>query len=84
MSHTSGPWKIVKYTDSRVIDQRRIVGPNGWIVDDVWGSTLDESEANLRLIAAAPELLEALELLLPVAQALRELRRWSRRITQFA
>lgn len=58
MSHTPGPWTMNKYDELVAPDGRRIV---------VWGSGIafgqrsDETEANARLIAAAPELLEMLK-----------------------
>lgn len=54
---TPGPWKIGKYPDNDVV-----FGPDGhgvaWIEDT---TASGEEEANARLIAAAPELLEALQ-----------------------
>ena len=53
---TPGPWKIGNYPDNDVV-----FGPDGhgvaWIEDTTASC---EEEANARLIAAAPELLEAL------------------------
>ena len=54
MSHTPKPWKIA-YDDE--MGHYRIVH-DGWTIAD--GITA-ESEANARLIAAAPDLLEACE-----------------------
>ena len=58
--HTKGPWKAV-----------RTVAPKGWVIgreDGLYdiaivrdGSALEDNQANARLIAAAPDLLEALE-----------------------
>jgi hypothetical protein len=58
-THTPGPW-----TAFQAYPQRHTIGtPNGKICD-LWGADpafyTDEDEANARLIAAAPELLEAL------------------------
>ena len=62
--HTPGPWTYdgtVAFSDRPdlpcVVDEYRLVVAQCW--DD--GHTDDECEANARLIAAAPELLEALE-----------------------
>lgn len=57
--HTPGPWTYDK-------QYRRLMGPDGkdlYIEGGAhWATTRDpEAEANSRLIAAAPELLEALE-----------------------
>lgn len=56
-AHTPGPW---------VHDEDcagRILGPDGVVVCAVYGSVAraQEDDCNQRLIAAAPELLEALE-----------------------
>ena len=57
--HTPGPWHVIEARGSHSIDSVDVrvakVARNG--VDDV------EGEANARLIAAAPDLLEALYLL---------------------
>ena len=52
--HTPGPWTVEAYD---------LVLANGLRVADckVSGASLDETAANARLIAAAPDLLEALE-----------------------
>ena len=62
-THTPGPWKV-----SRRFDIKQDVGPNvgGRYIgttsaNSPFSSTVEEDEANARLIAAAPELLEALE-----------------------
>jgi hypothetical protein len=66
-SHTPGPWEIY---DCESAIRVGIEGGNGTSVvafgakgDDagVWGGTKDQAKANARLIASAPELLEALK-----------------------
>ena len=68
--HTPGPWDIHE-SEGRIeihpaddIDGLRV------IADLVFGDTLsaDECRANARLIAAAPDLLEALKQILPMAE----------------
>jgi hypothetical protein len=64
-THTAGPWKIgrtskthnapVRYWETSVFN--RIIG----VTATGSGGTQEEAEANARLIAAAPEMLEALE-----------------------
>ena len=59
--HTPGPWKrsIVNRNFSP-----KIYGPDDWMVADcsrIVKRSMEEETANARLIAAAPELLEALE-----------------------
>lgn len=58
--HTPGPWKVDKYIDSG--KPSLSVSANGSEVAQAssWaGDGADEAGANARLIAAAPELLEA-------------------------
>ena len=54
VAHTPGPWEA---SNTRLCNGWQVVAPNG---GSVTGSI--SSEANARLIAAAPELLEALKL----------------------
>lgn len=60
--HTPGPWKVAKprksYRDGKMM--YGIVGPECVIDYEDWGFT----RANARLIAAAPELLDALNAML--------------------
>ena len=57
-NHTPGPWKV-NHGSVYTIDDKPITG-----------SFATEREANARLIAAAPELLEALEDILAVGEEL--------------
>jgi hypothetical protein len=57
---TPGPWIIGEKTSEDNIHCLKISSRNNTLVDIRHGYT-DEVEANARLIAAAPELLEALE-----------------------
>ncbi len=57
--HTPGPWHV---------DAQYICRADGVAIADVWQSmevSGEDTEANARLIAAAPDLLTALEELLP-------------------
>ena len=56
MSHTQGPWHNVANTEIRA----RFANQNGDHIATVWANGESESAANARLIAAAPDLLEAL------------------------
>jgi hypothetical protein len=56
--HTAGPWHIARFEASTV----EIRNERGLIVAEVGDSSV-EDEADARLIAAAPELLEALDIL---------------------
>ena len=63
-THTPGPWIIVEYekrespaaSGAHGIFREGAITP---LVESVWGATLAESDANARLIAAAPDLLAA-------------------------
>ena len=56
--HTQGPWIIDE--DTGMNDGGTIKDTDGrGIAMDIYGRTADEANANARLIAAAPELLEA-------------------------
>ena len=69
MEHTPGPWVIDHETrPAGVCVVYNTSHPNGFVYIrgalGYWDADRDENMANARLIAAAPELLEALELML--------------------
>ena len=81
--HTPGPWGWVKQTEARQLDGAVVplsephdysLGPGVLLTDYTdgtpWGDEIDQ--ANGRLIAAAPELLEALEYIVSSDMAQRE------------
>jgi hypothetical protein len=79
--HTPGPWfsdeeHVIRQVTPGQKFQHPIMVANGWI-EGAWvgDDGNEESRANARLIAAAPELLEALLEMLPRFVALRELAR---------
>ena len=59
MNHTPGPWKYLGQNEESCFVG---LGPDHKIA--VGGFTWNDAEANARLIAAAPELLEALQMVL--------------------
>jgi 3-oxoacyl-[acyl-carrier-protein] synthase III len=59
MKHTQGKWEVVKSNDSGRIDIKR---EPYYIAEIIGGLGSDESNANARLIASAPELLKMLKL----------------------
>lgn len=67
MSHTPGPWSIheTKGNGGNIPDRLEIVGPEEGrrrsLIASIYGFKMLEGQANARLIAAAPELYEALE-----------------------
>ena len=74
--HTPGPWKVHPYVAQLgPYNKCRDVGPSGLAVCNVIGEFEhkgegigETQEANARLIAAAPELLEALHRVLDMAE----------------
>lgn len=60
--HTPGPW-VVSTQDSEKIDRRFLIKEQGFggNLAAVFDVARHEAEANARLIAAAPEMLEALK-----------------------
>ncbi len=71
--HTSGPWYIREYTNRpnpwsyEIISHARIgFAPIAEIEVNFEGKFQEEQQANARLIAAAPDLLEAIEPLLSI------------------
>ena len=62
--HTPGPWAYI-VPDGHVVRHPQIYSDFGPVANATWlgENKLDQLKANARLIAAAPELLEALELL---------------------
>jgi hypothetical protein len=61
--HTPGPWKIVHHANG-LGEATQIDGANRGSVADVYGATDGVQTANAHLIAAAPDMLEALEALM--------------------
>ena len=67
MSHTPGPWATHKTEGNggNIPDRLEIVGPEEGrrrsLIASIYGFKMLEGQANARLIAAAPELYEALE-----------------------
>jgi len=67
-NHTPGPWSVVELTPNTVQTPSGRISVN-WNATHDDGKRLNEAEANARLIAAAPELLDALELALEIIEA---------------
>ena len=70
MKHTPGPWQAVKWDDNAddvvgwsVVDSEGAMLPESEMTGDI-----EEAEANARLIAAAPDLLEALKICIEVLE----------------
>lgn len=63
-THTPGPWRLVVTTAGTIVEEIDIRGPLNSDKSSVLIATIsdvNECEENMRLIAAAPEMLEALE-----------------------
>lgn len=58
--HTKGPWDLRDYDKRIGVGIGLVEGPHGYDVAEVYNDNCDpcEAEANARLIAASPELLE--------------------------
>ena len=73
--HTPGPWEAVQLTPSHWTSPEWVItGPRQGIGADLIGHCYrqrDNAEANARLIAAAPDLLAALEALTATARTFR-------------
>src|SRR5689334_7869665 len=68
--HCPGPWRVVERKNARgqeltpcVVGKRSWGGTRDWPIAIASAISRDETDANARLIAAAPDLLEALETL---------------------
>jgi len=62
--HTPGPWQLHSPTEGDPITgdgSYCITGPDGGVIADIVPKDWHETPGNARLIASAPELLEALE-----------------------
>ena len=67
--HTEGPWEACEHGDYGDNDgQCRVVSGDDIRIAVVLGLDTPENEANANLIAAAPELLEAVEILVSVRE----------------
>ncbi len=60
MSHTPGPWKCV-YEDEEIKDMEGVYKVSPFPSGKTWGEVASQYLSNCRVIAAAPELLEALK-----------------------
>lgn len=80
--HTKGPWRKCSPASKRNNGQRIIiVGANDRAIGDVW--TLDEEgQANARLIAAAPDLLAALQDMVALVQEKGMPARWAKTLNK--
>jgi hypothetical protein len=67
--HTPGPWKA---SYDRYERKHSFVGDGMWFGKISWTVTSDRNEADARLIAAAPELLEALKLFVRAEKMARD------------
>jgi hypothetical protein len=78
-THTPGPWEL-NTQDTGLNDSGTILGAGVVIVPDIYGRSKAECDANARLIAAAPELLEELKTLsqLVAAHIPDEAENWNR------
>ena len=66
--HTNGPWSRI-IADGYIVKHPQIYSDTGPVANATWlgDSRLDELNANARLMAAAPELLDVAEMVLALA-----------------
>ena len=66
--HTNGPWSRI-IADGYIVRHPQIYSDKGPVANATWlgDSRLDELNANARLMAAAPELLDVAEMVLALA-----------------
>ena len=64
MQHTPGPWFVAKADEPMESDGLIVESPNGYEIRPDGHQRLGDELADLSLIAAAPDLLEALTLLI--------------------
>lgn len=62
LKHTPGPWEAVKHSSDKFWYVKHKNSNNAIVIYDA--GTESETGANAKLIAAAPEMLEALEMIL--------------------
>ena len=81
--HTPGPWisdgETIDLFDFELENRRFWISADGMVigyVDGFGNKDNEERKANARLIAAAPDLLEALQLAMPVLESMRK--QWPR------
>lgn len=60
-THTAGEWKKIIQPAPHGLTTTINVGSQR--ICEIWHTTIDETEANAKLIAAAPDLLKAIQLL---------------------
>lgn len=82
MAHTKGPWRIGKYTNSVISDNKNGLEINGAIGEEAvkyyGGNLICESVSieNAKLIAAAPDLLEALNDMIEMYEQVQPVGGW--------
>lgn len=77
---TKGNWKAVDShdllnTDHGLITSVLCVEDDTFICEQIWGENVTEMEANAKLISAAPDMFNALVLLLPKIECLNGLKK---------
>ena len=82
--HTAGPWNV--YGDDKTLigakdGKMMLAKTNHRHICQEWSRTVEEAQANARLIAAAPELLAALEQLTEKTERANTIRHSGGRVT---
>ena len=76
-SHTPGPWTLAP----NCVYGIHVFGPDGGVIAQIQGRDEPQHQANARLIAAAPEMLEALS---KISANAAESVEWIRRVADAA
>ena len=66
IKHTEGPWDVGTKSNGVSPRHAQIFNDNGYIATVNYTNSIAETNSNATLIAAAPELLEALEAAIPL------------------
>lgn len=81
--HTPGPWAAPYPSNGYSMRHPPIVSDHGHVATTSWQGDLDHTDANARLIAAAPEMLRALRIgqyhAVKAAERARGLANWNER-----
>jgi uncharacterized membrane protein YccC len=72
-AHTKGPWRVSRLTETTVENShgRGVCSTGGYQQNFDTERVYQENRANARLIAAAPDMYEALKAVLPVLEAVQ-------------
>lgn len=79
--HTPAPWQAYNASNGRILKTWSVCDKRGCRIakiEEMPGQSGEEEMANARLIAAAPDMLAALQAALACLENLREVQRWDK------